>query len=121
MLAALIAASLFPTQVHLPLPGASSVAIAAGKVFAASDDGKGTVFEGGKAGFHAAFGFAAGPHPSKIAVADLNRDGKPDLVISNHEQKYVTVLLGPEYAKPGPGAGRRDAARSCGRGRRPRR
>jgi hypothetical protein len=102
MLAALIAASLFPSRVHLPFPGASAVAIAAGKVFAASDDGKGTVFEGGKGGFHAAAGFAAGPHPSKIAVADLNRDGKPDLVIANHEQKYLTVLLGPGYAKPGP-------------------
>src|SRR5260221_4125485 len=100
MLAALIAASLFPAQVRASMPGASAVAIAAGRLIAASDDGKGAVFEVRKGSLHQVSSFAAGPHASKIAVADLNGDGKPDLVISNHEQKFVTVLLGPGYAKP---------------------
>jgi hypothetical protein len=103
VLAALLAASLFPTQARASMPGASAVAIAGRKVFAASDDGKGVVFARGKAGrLHPIATFEAGPHPSKIAVADLNGDGKPDLVISNHERKFVTVLLGPDYANPKP-------------------
>jgi len=100
MLVALLAASLFPSQAKMAMPGVSAVAISQGRVFAASDDGKGKIFERGKDGFHAVAEFAAGPHPMQIAVADLNGDGKPDLVIANHEQKYVTVLLGPDYAKP---------------------
>lgn len=32
--------------------------------------------------------------PNDIAVADMNRDGNPDLVIANHQSPYITILLG---------------------------
>ncbi len=38
--------------------------------------------------------FAAGHLPNDIAVADMNGDGHPDLVIANHQSPYVTILLG---------------------------
>ncbi len=38
--------------------------------------------------------FFAGHIPNDIAIADLNRDGNPDLVFANHERKQLTVLLG---------------------------
>ena len=46
--------------------------------------------------FHSASGspFAAGHLPNDIAVADMNGDGHPDLVIANHQSPYVTILLG---------------------------
>jgi hypothetical protein len=50
----------------------------------------------GKGAFHASPGspFAAGHLPNDIAVADMNGDGNPDLVIANHQSPYLTVLLG---------------------------
>jgi hypothetical protein len=36
----------------------------------------------------------AGHLPNDIAVADMNHDGHPDLVIANHQSPYVTILLG---------------------------
>jgi hypothetical protein len=38
--------------------------------------------------------FACGKNPSDIAVADMNGDGAPDLVIANTQTPYITVLLG---------------------------
>jgi FG-GAP repeat. len=38
--------------------------------------------------------FAANPNPNDIAVADMNGDGNPDLVIANHQTPYITILLG---------------------------
>lgn len=38
--------------------------------------------------------FYAGGDPNDIAIADLNRDGIPDLVFANHTKKHVTVLIG---------------------------
>jgi hypothetical protein len=38
--------------------------------------------------------FACGPSPNDIAVADLNGDGNPDLIVANTETPYITVLLG---------------------------
>ena len=35
-----------------------------------------------------------GKGPGPIAVADLNRDGKPDIVVANQESEDVCVLLG---------------------------
>lgn len=33
-------------------------------------------------------------NPNDIAVADMNGDGNPDLVIANHQTPYITILLG---------------------------
>ncbi|HZU22677.1 MAG TPA: VCBS repeat-containing protein [Terriglobales bacterium] len=38
--------------------------------------------------------FAAGNNPNDIAAADVNNDGKLDLVIANHQNPYITILLG---------------------------
>jgi hypothetical protein len=38
--------------------------------------------------------FYAGHFPNDIAIADFNKDGNADIALSNHEKKYVTVLLG---------------------------
>jgi hypothetical protein len=38
--------------------------------------------------------FAAGHLPNDIAVADMNGDGHPDLVVADHQSPYITVLLG---------------------------
>jgi hypothetical protein len=50
----------------------------------------------GKGGFTEAKAspFPAGHAPNDIAVGDFNRDGKRDLAFANHEEKYLTVLLG---------------------------
>jgi hypothetical protein len=50
----------------------------------------------GRGGFSQAAGspFAAGEEPADIAVGEINNDGHVDLVIPNHDTKYVTVLLG---------------------------
>ena len=36
----------------------------------------------------------AGHLPNDIAIADMNGDGNPDLVIANHQSPYLRVLLG---------------------------
>jgi VCBS repeat protein len=36
----------------------------------------------------------AGPNPNDIALADFNKDGRPDLAFANHETQGLTVLLG---------------------------
>jgi hypothetical protein len=36
----------------------------------------------------------AGHLPNDIAVADMNGDGNPDLIIANHQSPYLTILLG---------------------------
>jgi hypothetical protein len=38
--------------------------------------------------------FVAGQGPSAVAVADLNGDGKPDLIVANQHDRDVSVLLG---------------------------
>src|SRR5579859_1514824 len=50
----------------------------------------------GKGHFTAAPGspFPCGKSPNDIAVADMNGDGNPDLVIANTGTPYLTVLLG---------------------------
>jgi len=42
--------------------------------------------------------FAAGSHPSSIAVADLDGDGNLDLAIANHEQKSLTLAFATRRA-----------------------
>ncbi|HEY8751377.1 MAG TPA: FG-GAP-like repeat-containing protein, partial [Tepidisphaeraceae bacterium] len=44
--------------------------------------------------FQAQQTFAAGPRPFSVVPADLNADGKPDLVLSDQSGDYVGVLLG---------------------------
>src|SRR5438309_3513225 len=46
--------------------------------------------------FGTAVDFAAGSIPNSIVIADMNRDGKPDLVVANTEGT-VSVLLGDGY------------------------
>ncbi len=50
----------------------------------------------GKAGFTPAPGapFALGPRPGYVSVADLNDDGKADLVATHDDDPLVAVLLG---------------------------
>jgi len=38
--------------------------------------------------------FACGKGPNDIAVADMNGDGNPDLIIANTGTPYITILLG---------------------------
>ena len=50
----------------------------------------------GKGRFKEAAGspFFTGPQPNDISINDFNKDGNADLAFANHEQKYLTVLLG---------------------------
>lgn len=50
----------------------------------------------GNGRFHEAGGspFAAGHLPNDIAVADMNGDGNPDMVIADHQSPYILILLG---------------------------
>ena len=62
----------------------------------------------GKAGFTPASGspFALGPRPGFVAVADLNDDGKADLVATHDDDPLVAVLLGEGKGgfNPAPGS-----------------
>jgi hypothetical protein len=69
----------------------------------------------GKGGFRSAKTATAGAHPVALAAAEMNGDGKIDLVAANHEMDYVTLLLGngkgdftartlPVHSKPHPHA-----------------
>ena len=62
-----------------------------------ADDGTIMVLLGdGSGAFHPAPGspFPAGHLPNDIAVADMNHDGNPDLVVANHQSPYLRVFLG---------------------------
>jgi hypothetical protein len=66
-------------------------------IVANTDDGTISVLLGdGKRQFSPAAGspFACGKNPNDIAVADMNGDGTPDLVIANTQTPYITILLG---------------------------
>lgn len=61
------------------------------------DDGTVSVLLGdGKGHFNPAPGspFPCNANPNDIAVADMNGDGNPDLVIANTQTPYITILLG---------------------------
>jgi hypothetical protein len=61
------------------------------------DDGTMMILLGdGKGAFHAAPGspFPAGHLPNDVAIADMNHDGNPDLVVANHQSPYLRVFLG---------------------------
>ena len=51
------------------------------------------LFGDGRGGFRPCAPVPAGANPSSIAVADVNRDGRPDVVVANHETDYVTLLV----------------------------
>jgi hypothetical protein len=66
-------------------------------IVANADAGTVTVLRGnGKGQFHEATGspFAAEHLPNDIAIADMNGDGNPDLVIADHQSPFITILLG---------------------------
>jgi hypothetical protein len=78
-------------------------------VIANADEGTVSVLLGnGKGKFHAAAGspFAAGHLPNDIAIADMNGDANPDLVIADHQSPFVTILLGDGKGefRPAPGS-----------------
>jgi hypothetical protein len=49
--------------------------------------------------------FRVGSAPASVAIADVNRDGKPDLVLANSGSGNVTVLLGDGNGGFTPAAG----------------
>lgn len=61
-----------------------------------ADDTVSVLLGDGKGHFTNAPGspFACGKAPSDIALADMNGDGNPDLIIANTGTPYITVLLG---------------------------
>src|SRR3569833_2142620 len=66
-------------------------------VIATSEDNSVTILSGtGMGNFTEGKGspIPAGSVPNDIAIADFNKDGKPDLAFANHTQKYLTVLTG---------------------------
>src|ERR1700761_9364294 len=66
-------------------------------VEANADSGTVTVLLGnGKGQLHEPTGspFVAGHLPNDIAIADMNGDGNPDLVIADHQSPFLTILLG---------------------------
>ena len=44
--------------------------------------------------FGSSVNFRAGGNPKSVAVADVNGDGKPDLIVANYGSNTVSVLLG---------------------------
>jgi hypothetical protein len=66
-------------------------------VVANADSGTVSVLLGnGRGQFHEPAGspFPAGHLPNDIAIADMNGDGNPDLVIADHQSPFITILLG---------------------------
>jgi predicted outer membrane repeat protein len=47
----------------------------------------------GNGGFHSPRTFTVGSHPDAIVAADLNHDGRPDLVVANFSSNNVSVLI----------------------------
>jgi hypothetical protein len=78
-------------------------------IVANADSGTVTVLLGnGKGQLHEPAGspFVAGHLPNDIAIADMNGDGNPDLVIADHQSPFLTILLGDGKGgfNPAPGS-----------------
>jgi hypothetical protein len=71
----------------------------------------------GRGGFGAAPGspLALGPKPHQIALGDVNRDGRLDLAITEHDSHDVRVFLGRGDGTFAPAAGSPFAALTSGR------
>jgi hypothetical protein len=88
-----------------PQPGKAPTSVAIGDVngdgsnddavFGDYGSGTVTVVLGGIRGFTVAQGspFQVGQRPSSVAVGDLNRDGKADIVTANSNSNDISVLL----------------------------
>jgi uncharacterized lipoprotein YajG len=50
--------------------------------------------------FHPAVRIALQSKPSNVAVADLNKDGRLDLIVASDEARTVSVMLGEKGAVP---------------------
>jgi trimeric autotransporter adhesin len=75
------------------LDGKPDVAVADKGTDAASVLFNTTVLGTGTPSFMAQQAFATGEAPFGIATADINGDGKPDLVVANHDEDDISVLL----------------------------
>ena len=53
-----------------------------------------SIFLGDGAGVSRPMSYAAGFEPRDVFIADLNRDARPDLVVTNNSSGTVTILLG---------------------------
>ena len=53
----------------------------------------GPMLSTGAGGYTLGVSFQVGKHPSAMAVADFNKDGYPDLVVTNQDAHTITILL----------------------------
>jgi hypothetical protein len=60
-----------------------------------------TATGGGTVSFAARQTFTVGSHPSAVAVADFNGDGRPDLAVVNYSDNTISVLLNTTAARAG--------------------